>query len=136
MRKLLILIGIVLLIFNRSDTNFKQVKFNDGFGVEFENGKILTAFHLIKDNDKIIYSDIEKDIAVVQLFESNKNISKSLVVKNNCNSFLYIDWLINKGDSGKPYIKNGKLAGIFIGRKGNKAVVSTLSDDVIKEILN
>jgi len=127
------------MLFNRGDTvKFKEIKFNSGNGVLFENGKLLTALHLVNDKDTLLFFDKEKDIAIVDLSNNTemsdkkflKNFDKG-VVKTDKTAFLYIEWLIDKGDSGKPYIKDGKLLGIFIGRKGDKAIVSVISNEVL-----
>ena len=130
---------IVIMLFNKGDTfEYKEVKFNNGYGVLFSGGRLLTAFHLVKEDNILLYCDKDKDIAVVDLSENDefldkkdsKNFDKG-VVKTDKTAFLYIEWLIDKGDSGKAYIKDGKLLGIFIGRKEDKAVVSVISDEVL-----
>ena len=135
MRKIIILmLCSVLMVFNKGDTEpckFEQVRFHSGFGVLFENGRLLTAYHLTEKNDKLIYFNKEKDIAVVKLFETDKKFSDFLVVKNDTDPFICIEWLIQKGDSGKAYVLDGRLAGVFIGRKGDKAVAATVSDEVL-----
>ncbi|MBR1736135.1 MAG: hypothetical protein IJ736_03830 [Firmicutes bacterium] len=56
------------MIFNKGDTiNCTEVKFNKGYGTLFENGLLLTAYHLTNEYDKVLYSDAENDIAVVDL---------------------------------------------------------------------
>ena len=138
MRKNIILFCLILMIFNKGDTiNCTEVKFNKGYGTLFENGLLLTAYHLTNEYDKVLYSDAENDIAVVDLSKSNKNSRKNMqnfydleVFKNAKSDVLYIEWLIDKGDSGRPSIKDGKLLGVFVGRKGDKAIVTTVSDEV------
>lgn len=138
MRKIIIFsLCCVFMIFNKGDTEicgFEQVKFNKGFGILFENGKLLTAYHLVSENDTLIFFDKDKDIAIVKIFDTTEKFSDFLVVKNDADSFIYIEWLIQKGDSGKAYMLNDELIGIFIGRKDDKAVVSTISDEVFEHL--
>ena len=139
MRKIMILVlCLAFMIFNKGDTlNCCEIKFNKGCGTLFENGRLLTAYHLVDGDDEILYFDAENDIAVVDLSKNGEISEKKTinfyglgVVKSAKSSLLYIDWLINKGESGKPYIKDNKLIGVFVGRKGDKAIVTTISDEV------
>lgn len=134
----LITISIIIFLFfaNYNIQNFRQVVFNEGFAIKFNNGKAITALHLVKNNDKLVYLDKNKDIAVIELDYKDNSINLNKILINDDVPIILINKLVQNGDSGKVYIVNGKLMGIIIGRQGEKAVVSTISSEVVEALKN
>lgn len=104
-----------------------------GYGTEINNGQVLTALHIaIRMEYPFTYADIEKDIAIIQTGHSNKY---NLRFVSSVSDFLFTETVPQPGESGKPYIADGKIHGVIVGESGGYGIAAAL-DDVIIQIIN
>jgi len=100
-----------------------------GYGTEINNGEVLTVLHVaVKMNYPIVYADADKDIAII--VTDHKNNYKLRFISSAAD-FLFTETIPQPGESGKPYITDGKIYGVIIGESGGFGVAAALDDSII-----
>jgi len=101
-----------------------------GYGMELNSGRVLTAMHVAMKMDyPIIYADMDKDIAIIETSHINKY---TLQFASSSTDFLFTETVPQPGESGKPYIADGKVYGVIIGESGGHGLAAALDESVIR----
>ena len=100
-----------------------------GYGMEINNGKVVTALHVaMKMNYPIVYADESKDLVVIKTGHKNKY---NLRFEYSERDFLFIETVPKPGESGKPYVVDGKVYGVIIGESGDYGIVTAFDNSIV-----
>ena len=101
-----------------------------GYGMEINNGRVLTALHVaLKMDFPVIYANTDKDIAVIETGHKNKY---KLKFASSVSDFIFTDIVPQPGESGKPYIAGGAVRGVIIGESEGFGIAAALDETLIR----
>jgi hypothetical protein len=126
---------VFLMLFTRyilqeeKTSETRVVMVGPGYGLEINGGRVLTALHIAEMMPfPIVYEDAGRDIAIITTNHTNMY---NLIFAVSEDDFLFAKLAPKPGESGKPYLTDGKVYGVIIGESGGKGLVAALDESIV-----
>lgn len=131
------ILGIVLgwqALTDKPNITVESFPYEGGIANLFADNVAITALHCIENEEEILYSDENRDIAIISTDRKFSEVANTYKLKVSKEPSMHTDITILPGDSGQVYIENDTVYGVKLGYNKEGALVATITEDIYENM--